>query len=111
MSAPANAAVVDGGVGDQKSSQISAAKTKSARSVASKIRSVPKGTIWPASRGLQPGYARAWREPAILVIFPIVGEETFRHHAEDDAPRDDHSAVVERPVVLHRRANHQHRGE
>ena len=49
MTAPASAACVDGGVGDQKSSQISTWKTKSARSLAAKIRSVPKGAVWPAS--------------------------------------------------------------
>ena len=54
ISAPASAAVVEGGVGDQKSSQISAAKMKSARSDAAKIRSVPNGTAWPASCSVRP---------------------------------------------------------
>ena len=46
--APAMAPEVDGGCGAQKSSQISRWNTKSARSSAPKIKSVPNGTVWPA---------------------------------------------------------------
>ena len=42
-SAPASAAWVEGGVGAQKSSQISTEKMNPARSSAAKIRSVPNG--------------------------------------------------------------------
>ena len=47
MRAPASAARVDGGCGAQKSSQISAAKTKPGRSTASKIRPGAKSTVSP----------------------------------------------------------------
>ncbi len=59
----------------------------------------------------QPGHAGPGREPAILVEFPIVGQETFGRDSKDSAPRDHHRTVVERAVVLDRRAHHQHRRE
>src|SRR3546814_17412684 len=46
MCAPASAVVVDGGVGAQKSSQISAAKVKPSIPSPQKTRSVPNGTSW-----------------------------------------------------------------
>jgi hypothetical protein len=49
ISAPASDPCVEGGVGPQKSSQISTWKVKSARSLAAKIRSTPNGTLCPAT--------------------------------------------------------------
>src|SRR3546814_6978700 len=46
MCAPASAVVVDGGVGAQKSSQISAAKVKPSIPSPQKPSSVPNGTSW-----------------------------------------------------------------
>ena len=48
ITAPASAPCVEGGVADQKSSQISTWKTKSGRSEAANTRSVPNGTCCPA---------------------------------------------------------------
>ncbi len=45
--APASTAKLDGGTGTQTSSQISTASANPSRSVASKIRSGPKGTTSP----------------------------------------------------------------
>ncbi len=50
MRAPASAARVDGGCGAQKSSQISTAKTKPGRFVASKMRPGAKSTLVSFSR-------------------------------------------------------------
>ena len=47
--APASAAKVEGGRGDQTSSQISTARVKPGMSAASNDRSVPKATTSPAS--------------------------------------------------------------
>ena len=47
--APARAARVEGGVAAQKSSQISMPSTNSGTSVAANSRSVPNGTVCPAT--------------------------------------------------------------
>jgi hypothetical protein len=57
----------------------------------------------------QAGDTRAGREPAILIEFPIVGQETFGRDSEDPAAGDHHRAIVERAAMLHRRADDQHR--
>ncbi|MCY1172387.1 hypothetical protein D9M73_125220 [compost metagenome] len=49
INAPASAPIVEGGVGAQKSSQISAWNTKCSRSLAANSRSVPNGAVWPAT--------------------------------------------------------------
>ena len=46
--APASAASVDGGSGDQRSSQISTWRQKPGRSGVSNSRSVPNGASWPS---------------------------------------------------------------
>ena len=58
--APASAPADEGGTAAQKSSQISMWKTKPPRSLASKIRSVPNGTSWPATRIVCPTRLRPW---------------------------------------------------
>ena len=75
-------------VGAQKSSQISTWKTKSGRSDAANTRSVPNGTVWPASVTSRPATPDARREPAILVVLAIVRQERLRHDAEDPPARD-----------------------
>ena len=38
-------------------------------------------------------------EPALLIIFAVVGQEGFRHDSEDAAARDDHAAIVDAAVA------------
>jgi hypothetical protein len=100
-------AEVEGGCGAQKSSQISIWKTKSARSSAAKSRSVPNGTFCPASSIFSP-QAEARGEPALLVIFAVIGQEGLGHDAEDRAARDRQRAIVEPAVAAQRRADDEH---
>ena len=59
----------------------------------------------------QAGHAHARCEPAILVEFPIVRQETFGRHPEDFPAGDHHRAIVDRAHPADRRAHDQHRRE
>ena len=112
ISAPASAPRVDGGVGAQKSSQISAWKMKSARSLASKIRSVPNGAVWPGDvdRRARRGPARARTSASRNIRDSWAG--SFSARRRGSRPRDDRDrAVVEPAVGAERRADEQHRRE
>ncbi len=64
--------------------------------------------IVPGDRRLHPRQARAGSEPALLIIFAVIGQEDLRHDAQDRAARDHHAAIVEPPVATQRRADDQH---
>ena len=51
----------------------------------------------------------AMREPALFVIFAIVGQEALGYHAEQFAPRDDQRAIVDPAIAAQRRPEDQHR--
>ena len=48
----------------------------------------------------------AWRKPPLFVIFAIVGEKAFWHHAKQFAPGDHQRAVINLPAATDRRADH-----
>ena len=58
-----------------------------------------------------PDDAPAMREPALLVIFAVVRQVGFRHHAQDVPARDHNGAIVEPPLVAQRRADEKDGGE
>ena len=62
----------------------------------------------PRHLDLQPVQADAGGEPAFLVIFAVIGEEAFRHDAEDGPAGDGEAAIVEPAVAAQGRADHQH---
>ena len=47
-------------------------------------------------------------EPALLVIFAVIGQEALRQRAQDLAARDGEGAIVEPPVAPERRADDKH---
>ena len=51
----------------------------------------------------------AMREPALFVIFAIVGQEALGHHAEQFAPRDDQRAIVDPAIAAQRCPEDKHR--
>ena len=55
--------------------------------------------------------AEAGREPALFVIFAIIGQEGLRHDAEDAAAVERHRAIVEPAVADERGADEQQRRE
>ena len=67
--------------------------------------------LLPGDRDRQPGQPVAAREPALLVIFAVVGQECLGHHAQHATARDRDRAIVEAPGAWQRRADQQHRGE
>ena len=76
MLAPASAPYVDGGFGDQKSSQISTWKVKSRTSLA--VKTTRRRNTRPRRRGGSHLLRCRWRrEIALLVEFAVVGQEAF----------------------------------
>ncbi len=61
-----------------------------------------EGNRGPRERHLEAGHARARREPAVLVVLAIVGQERLGNDTQDRAAREDHRAVVEALVAAHR---------
>ena len=57
----------------------------------------------------QTGQAQPRREPALFVIFAVIGQEALRHHAQDAPTMHRHRAIVEPPVAHQRRADQQQR--
>ena len=53
----------------------------------------------------------AMREPALFVIFAIVGQEALGYHAEQFAPRDDQRAIVDPAIAAQRCSEDQHRAK
>ena len=50
----------------------------------------------------------AMREPALLVIFPVIWQEALGHHAEHCAAADRQSTIVDAAIAPQRRADHEH---
>ena len=57
------------------------------------------------------GQTQPAREPALLIIFAVIGQEDLGDDAEDAAPRDRERAIIDAPVAPQRRADQQHRLE
>ena len=90
--APASAPSVLGGIGTQRSSQISAWTTRPGTSSAANSRSGPNGASTPPmTHGLALG-ARAGGEVPVLVELAVVRQVDLRDHAEQPAAVDDDGA-------------------
>ena len=50
----------------------------------------------------------AMREPALLVIFPVIGQKALGHHAEHFAATDRERTIVDAAIAPQRRADHEH---
>ena len=59
----------------------------------------------------QAGEADAGGEPALLVIFAVIGKEALRHHAEDAAAVERYGGIVEAAIADKRGADEQQGGE
>ena len=109
INAPARAPCVEGGLADQKSSQISRWNTKSGRSGCGEDDIDAERDRLTGERHLDSGYARTWRKPPVFVVLPIVGQEGFGDDAEYPPAGESHATVVEAPIAAHGRAHDDHR--
>ena len=59
--------------------------------------------------GLQPFEADAGGEPALFIIFAVIGQEQLGHDAEDMAAMNDDAAIIDAAVAAYRRADGKRR--
>jgi hypothetical protein len=64
-----------------------------------------------ADRNVQTGQADAGREPALLVVFAIIGQIALGYDAQEPAACDRQGAVVQAPRAADRRPDADHRRE
>ena len=108
--APATAWRELGGIGAQRSSQISTASVTPGSSGSWNRRSVPNGSRLPGEAHLAfPRLARGG-EPALLVVLLVAGEERLGHDAQDPARLDDGGRVEQPPPRKDRQADHEDGG-
>ena len=103
--APASAPCVDGGLGRPHVLADLDVEHEIGHAACGEHEIGAEGHGLPGQRGLATGDAEAGREPSMLVVLAVVGQECLRHRAGDAAVRDDHGAVVQALVAPHRRAD------
>ncbi len=97
-----------GGMGTQRSSQISTARVNPGSPVYGKEQVGAEGRLLPGKADVAAEGLAGRREPPLLVVFLVSGKVALRHHAEQ-APRLDHGGRVEELAVHgHRQTQDDH---
>jgi hypothetical protein len=102
--APATAWRELGGIGAHRSSQISTASVTAGSSRSWNSRSVPKGPL-PREPDLSVARLARRREPALLVVFLVAGQERLGHHPQDPSRLQHRGRVEEPPALQHGQAD------